>query len=129
MRHRPDHSYHWIGHYMDHWSKMHVLFPLMQKCATEVALNLSSKDFAYYNYGPPQILQSDNEREFVNAIACPQACGRLAWGGDHHQWTTKASSVSGTGRAWKCQNRRDVGLSLSHNQQRAWSSSLDSLAA
>ena len=66
MRHRPDGPYHWIGHYMDHWSKMHVLFPLMQKCANEVALNLSTKVFAYY--GLPKILQSDNGREFVNAI-------------------------------------------------------------
>jgi transposase InsO family protein len=66
MRHRPDHSYHWIGHYMDHWSKMHVLFPLMQKSANEVALNLASKVFAYF--GPPKILQSDNGREFVNTI-------------------------------------------------------------
>jgi transposase InsO family protein len=51
---------------MDHWSKMHVLFPLMQKSANEVALNLASKVFAYF--GPPKILQSDNGREFVNTI-------------------------------------------------------------
>ena len=51
---------------MDHWSKMHVLFPLMEKSAPEVALNLSAKVFAYF--GPPKILQSDNGREFVNGI-------------------------------------------------------------
>ena len=66
MRHHPDGPYHWIGHYMDHWSKMHVLFPLMHKSAVEVALNLSTKVFAYY--GLPKILQSDNGREFVNSI-------------------------------------------------------------
>ena len=66
MRHRPDGPYHWIGHFMDHWSKMHVLFPLIEKSAAEVALNLSTKVFAYY--GPPKILQSDNGREFVNGI-------------------------------------------------------------
>ena len=66
MRHRPDGSYHWIGHYMDHWSKIHVLFPLMHKCAEEVALSLVTKVFSYY--GAPRILQSDNGREFVNAI-------------------------------------------------------------
>lgn len=66
MRHRPDGPYHWIGHFMDHWSKMHVLFPLMEKSAAEVALNPSGKVFAYY--GPPKILQSDNGREFVNGI-------------------------------------------------------------
>ena len=39
MHHRQDGSYNSIGHYMDHWSKVHVLFPLMQKCAEEVALS------------------------------------------------------------------------------------------
>ena len=66
MRHRPDGAYNWIGHFMDHWSKIHVLFPQMEKSAAEVALNLSSKVFAYF--GPPKILQSDNGREFVNSI-------------------------------------------------------------
>ena len=66
MRHRPDESYNWIGHYMDHWSKLHVLFPLMQKCAEEVAPNLTTKVFCYFS--PLQILQSDNGREFVNAV-------------------------------------------------------------
>lgn len=66
MRHRPDGAYHWIGHYMDHWSKIHVLFPLMRKSAEEVAVNLEAKVFAYF--GPPKILQSDNGREFVNTI-------------------------------------------------------------
>ena len=51
---------------MDHWSKMHVLFPLMEKSAAEVALNLVTKVFAYY--GPPKILQSDNRREFMSGI-------------------------------------------------------------
>ena len=51
---------------MDRWSKMHVLFPLMEKSTAEVALNLSTKVFA--NFGPPKILQSDNGREFVNGI-------------------------------------------------------------
>ena len=66
MRHRPDGPYHWIGYFMDHWSKIHMLFPLMEKSGAEVALNLSSKVFSYF--GPPKILQSDNGREFVNGI-------------------------------------------------------------
>ena len=51
--------------YMDHWSKIHVMFPL-KKCAEEVALSLMTKVFCYFV--PPQIIQSDNGREFVNAI-------------------------------------------------------------
>ena len=66
MRHRPDGPYNWIGQYMDHWSKLHVLFSLQQKSAAEVALNLETKVFAYF--GLPKVLQSDNGREFVNTI-------------------------------------------------------------
>ena len=66
MRHHADGCYYWIGHYMDHWSKIHVLFPLIHKCAGEVSLNLSGKVFAYF--GPPKLLQLDNGREFVNSV-------------------------------------------------------------
>ena len=66
MRHCPDGTYKWIGHYMDHWSKFHVLFALCQKSAAEVALNLQNQVFSYL--GTPKILHSDNGREFVNAI-------------------------------------------------------------
>ena len=38
----------------------------MRKTAVEVALNLSTKVFAYY--GLPMIPQSGNSREFVNSI-------------------------------------------------------------
>ena len=34
MCHRPDDN--WIGHFMDHWLKIHVLFPLMQMCFSGV---------------------------------------------------------------------------------------------
>lgn len=46
MRHRPDGTFKWIGHYMDHWAKFHVLFPQMRKSAAEVALNLQNQVFA-----------------------------------------------------------------------------------
>jgi len=66
MRHMPDDSYNYIAHYMDHWSKFHVMWPLMQKSAVEVAVGLATKVFPYL--GLPKILQSDNGREFVNQI-------------------------------------------------------------
>ena len=66
MRHRPDGIYKWVGHYMDHWSKFHVLFALSRKSAAEVGLNLQNQVFAYL--GTPRILHSDNGREFVNEI-------------------------------------------------------------
>ena len=42
MRHRPDGSFKWIGHYMDQWAKFLVLFllVLVQKSAAEVAVAL-----------------------------------------------------------------------------------------
>ena len=66
MMHRPDGSFKWIGHYMDHWAKVHVLFPLVRKSAAEVAVALSNQVFAVL--GTPKILHSDNGREFVNEI-------------------------------------------------------------
>ena len=64
MRHMPDDSYNYIAHYMDHWSKFHVMWPLMRKSAVEVAVGLATKMFPYLVL--PKILQSDNGREFVN---------------------------------------------------------------
>ena len=66
MRHRPDGSYQWIAHYMDHWAKFHCLFPLMRKSAAEVALGLQKYVFAFL--GTPKILHSDNGREFINDV-------------------------------------------------------------
>ncbi|KAL5463990.1 hypothetical protein EMCRGX_G032945 [Ephydatia muelleri] len=66
MRHMPDDSNNYIAHYMDHWSKFHIMWPLMRKSAVEVAVGLTTKVFSYL--GLPKILQSDNGREFVNEI-------------------------------------------------------------
>ena len=62
----PDDSYNYIAHYMDHWSKFHIMWPLMRKSAVEVAVGLATKVFPYL--GLPKILQSDNGREFVYEI-------------------------------------------------------------
>ena len=48
MRHCPDGSYNWIGHYLDYWSKVHVLFLPMRKCAEEVTLSLVMKVLCYF---------------------------------------------------------------------------------
>ena len=40
MRHMPDDSYSYIAHYMDHWSKFHILLPLMKKSADRVFMAL-----------------------------------------------------------------------------------------
>ena len=61
-----DSEYKWIGHVVDHFSKYHILFPLKQKEASEVAANLVCKVFAYF--GLPYILHSDRGKEFVNQV-------------------------------------------------------------
>ena len=47
MRHWPDGVYKWIAHYMDHWSKHHVRFPMTHKSAVEIAHDLKTRVFAY----------------------------------------------------------------------------------
>lgn len=66
MRHSPDGEYHYIAHFMDHFSKFHVLFPLKTKSAPEVAKLVEERVFAYF--GPPKIFHSDNGSEFVNQV-------------------------------------------------------------
>lgn len=66
MRSKPDQSYQYIAHYMDHWSKFHIIWPLMNKSAVEVAMGLVTRVFSYI--GLPKILHSDNGREFVNEL-------------------------------------------------------------
>jgi hypothetical protein len=38
MRHQADGEWKYIAHYVDHYSKFHVLWPLMNKTAAEVAI-------------------------------------------------------------------------------------------
>lgn len=76
MRHSPDKDFSYIGHFMDHFSKFHVLFPLKSKTAEEVAMMLEERVLAYF--GPPKIFHSDNGREFVNKLI--QAMFKR-WGG------------------------------------------------
>ena len=72
MHHHPDGSYHWTGHYMDH-----VLFPLKQKCAKQVALSLMTKVFCYF--GSSRIIQSEQRQKCDR----PQSCEKVARRDDH----------------------------------------------
>ncbi|PIK43752.1 putative SCAN domain-containing protein 3-like [Apostichopus japonicus] len=51
---------------MDHLSKYHVIFPLKQKTAQEVAEKLQERVLSYL--GVPKIFHSDKGREFVNEL-------------------------------------------------------------
>ena len=61
----PDIGFKWILNYQDHFTKWVVLKPLKQKCAEEVASNLVT---IFYLLGAPNILQSDNGKEFDNRL-------------------------------------------------------------
>ena len=65
MRTIPDHDYKWILNYQDHFTKWVVLKALYKKCAKEVANILVT---IFYTLGAPNILQSDNGKEFDNAL-------------------------------------------------------------
>ena len=97
MRHRPDGMYKWIGHYMDHWSKIHILFPLSRKSAAEVALNLQNHVFSYL--GTPKILHSDNGKEFVNEIVHSVV----------KEWPGEVTIVNGRPRNPRCQGLVEQG--------------------
>ena len=66
MSKEPDECFKWIGHAIDHFSKYHILFPLLSKEGAEVAMNLIKYVFSYF--GLPYLLHCDNGREFVNEV-------------------------------------------------------------
>ena len=66
MQTNPNEDFKWIGQFVDHFSKFHVLFALTDNSASQVAKNLCDRVFAYF--GLPYIPQSDNGREFTTNI-------------------------------------------------------------
>lgn len=86
MRHLPDGSFKWIAHAVDHWSKFNFAYPLFSKTAEEVAEGMQSFIFSYF--GLPSILQSDNGKEFVNAVLKKVV----------QQWPGKVQLISGRPR-------------------------------
>lgn len=82
---------------MDHWSKYHVVFPLMRKSCAEVAVALHTLVFSYL--GTPKILHSDNGREFVNQVIN----SLLA------DWPGETTIVNGRPRNPRCQGLIEKG--------------------
>ena len=65
LQNMPDGNYKFIMHYQKHLSKYHVLRPLTSKRGTEVVYHLLQ---IFIDFGAPQILQSDNGREFTASV-------------------------------------------------------------
>ena len=58
MRHCPDDEYHYICHFMDHFTKYHILYPLVKKTADDVSRMFKERVLAYL--GPPKIFHTGN---------------------------------------------------------------------
>ena len=56
MRHSSDGDFNYIGHFEDHMTKFHILFPLRDKSANEVATMIEERVLAYV--GTPHIFHS-----------------------------------------------------------------------
>lgn len=66
MQSEPDGEYKFILNYQDHLTKYVVLLPLKTKTAEEVADNILD---IFCLFGAPNILHSDNGREFCNQVS------------------------------------------------------------
>ena len=66
MRGQKDGSYEYIRHFMDHFTKYHVLFPLVTKSTEEVTRMLRECVLAYL--GPPRIFHTDNGKVSNNIL-------------------------------------------------------------
>ena len=65
MQSQPDDDFKWICNYQDHLTKFVILCPHKTKQAVEVAFTLQD---IFCVFGSPNILQSDNGREFANKV-------------------------------------------------------------
>ena len=65
MRAIPDGHYKWILNYQEDFTKGVVLNLLSNKCAEKVVNTLVA---IFYTLGEPNILQSDNDKEFDNTL-------------------------------------------------------------
>ena len=85
---------------MDHWSKYHMVFPLMRKSCAKVAFGLHRFVFSFL--GTPKILHSDNGKEFVNDII------------DNHfsDWPGDTTIVNRRPRNPRCQGLVEKGNAL-----------------
>ena len=72
---------------MDHFTKLHILFPMKLKQAMELVHGLKERVFGVF--GLPYILHSDNGIEFVNNLIADTI---KAWSGEFKLFNEKARS-------------------------------------
>lgn len=66
MRHTPDGEYRYIGHFMDEYSRFHVLFPMKRKAAPELSRLLEERVLGYF--GPPKVFYGSEGVGIMNRL-------------------------------------------------------------
>ena len=84
MQSKPDVQYCYICHTVNHFSKLHVIFPLVFKEEQVVANGIKIHVFSYF--GLRKFIHSDNESEFVNDVIATLVM----------LWPGKGSFINGT---------------------------------
>lgn len=92
MRHSPDGEYRYIGHFMDEYSRFHVLFPMKRKAAPELSRLLEERVLGYF--GPPKVFHASEGVEIVNRLVTTTF---EKWG-DNVTFVDKHSRNSRSGR-------------------------------
>ncbi len=82
MTKSPDGQFQYIGHFLDHYTKYNVLFPMKIKDAKYVAQKLCRHVFAHF--GLPRILYNA-DRKYLNEL--------IGW--ILHIWSSDAQIISG----------------------------------
>lgn len=92
MRHSPDGEYRYIGHFMDEYSRFHVLFPMKRKAAPELSRLLEERVLGYF--GPPKVFHASEGVEIINRLVTTTF---EKWG-DNVTFVDKHSRNSRSGR-------------------------------
>ena len=103
MQSKPGGQYRYICHAVDHFSKFHVIFPLVSKEARVVAYGIKIHVFSYF--GVLKIIHRDTGSEFVNDVIATLSI----------LWPGKTSFINGAPRHFQSQGLAEQGSNSIEN--------------